>query len=188
MNTKSSRRIFIDLGGNKGQSITLFLDNYPGAEDFEIHTFEPNKILWETLGTFPAILHKEIAWTHDGEMDFFVAKQSVGSTVVQGKMSGKVDYLNPLKLPCIDFGKWIEQYEEDYLVVKMNIEGAEYDILRHMDESNTLKYMDKLYVQFHDNHKIEGFDVEKTNKLKEVLDRNKVNYISWGKGYAPFDK
>ncbi len=180
------KKIFIDLGGNKGQSIKLFLERYPNAKDFEIHTFEPNPILWDILKEFPAILHKEVAWIYDGEIDFYVAKRSEGSTVVRGKITAKVDYDNPKRFPCIDFGKWISQFKDDFILLKINIEGAEYPILEHMIKDGSIRYIDELYVQFHDIHKIEGITEKDTARIMELLKDNGLKPKKWSKRFSLF--
>ena len=180
------KKIFIDLGGNKGQSIQLFLDRYPNPKDFEIHTFEPNSDLWEILEKFPATLHKEVAWIYDGEIDFYIAERSVGSTLVKGKRTANVDYENPKKLPCIDIGKWISQFKDDFVLLKMNIEGAEYEILESMVKDGSIKYVNELCVEFHDSRKIVGITKENTIKITKLLKDNGIEPKVWNENHSLF--
>ena len=52
---------------------------------------------------------------------------------------------------CINFSKWLKENfsEDDYIIVSFDIEGAEYEILESMKADDTLKYMNKFYVEFH---------------------------------------
>ena len=41
------KKVFIDCGANKGQSIDLFVNSWDDAKEYEIHSFEANKdFLW----------------------------------------------------------------------------------------------------------------------------------------------
>ncbi len=175
------KKIFVDLGANKGQSVDWFLEKYPNAKEFEIHMFEPNKILWEGLKDYKGILHKEVAWIHDGFVAFYYADLTAGSTLIEGKRTGGVHYEKPESLPCIDFGKWIRQFEDDYVMVKMNIEGAEYGLLGQMIRDGSISYINELYVQYH-HGKIDGINVGDTRKLNMIL--NKMETLK----YAEFQK
>ena len=47
--------------------------------------------------------------------------------------------------------KWITDNftKDDYIILKMDIEGAEYEVLNKMIDDNSIKYINKLYVDFH---------------------------------------
>ncbi len=48
-------------------------------------------------------------------------------------------------IPVIDLSKWImETFTiEDYIIFKLDVEGAEYEILRKMINDKAFKYIDK---------------------------------------------
>lgn len=142
------RKIYIDVGGHKG---TVLNDAIKKRKDFEFYTFEPNPVLWKFLEDLPVKIIKAAAWTHDGEVDFFPAKQSAGATLIKGKRTGKIQYGESTKVKCYDFGKWLKDNFDfsDYVVVNFNIEGAEYQILEKMIEDKTILYINHLTVSFH---------------------------------------
>jgi hypothetical protein len=41
---------------------------------------------------------------------------------------------------------------EDYCVVKIDIEGGEWDLVPHLDETGALELIDELFVEFHFHH------------------------------------
>jgi len=67
------------------------------------------------------------------------------------------------------------------VIVKMNIEGAEYELLRHLIDGGSINYINELYVQYHDD-KIDGIRSEDTDELQEKL--SKIG----GLKYAEFQK
>jgi FkbM family methyltransferase len=53
-------------------------------------------------------------------------------------------------VPCYDLVPMLQQYrEDDYVVVKMDVEGAEYEILRHMMLSGVMPLVDVLLAELH---------------------------------------
>ena len=55
-----------------------------------------------------------------------------------------------LNLPCVDVSNIINKYDEDDLViVKIDIEGAEYELIIDLIKKNTLQLIDYITVEFH---------------------------------------
>lgn len=52
-------------------------------------------------------------------------------------------------LSCMDIAEFIKQFEGAYIIMKMNCEGAEYDIIPHMAGCDVLSWIDKFYIQWH---------------------------------------
>ena len=76
----------------------------------------------------------------------------------------------PIKVPCVDFSKWIlDTFKiDDYIILKINIEGAEYPVLNKMIKDGSIKYIDKLIIAFH-SHKITSITKEEHDKLFKKL-------------------
>jgi FkbM family methyltransferase len=144
------RKIFIDGGACQGNATKFFLNLRQDAKDYEIFTFEPNPRLAKCFKGLPTTHFQKAIWTHDGEINFYVSKRIVSSTAMLGKTTGKIDYSKPTVVECIDFDKWIKTSFsfDDYIVVKLNIEGAEYPVLESMLDSS-LALIDELAVEFH---------------------------------------
>jgi len=106
----------------------------------------------------PIHFFDKAVWVHDGTMDFYLATEwgpnhRGGSTLLAGhvKNAAKVDYSRPVTVGCIDFSRWIRHNfsRRDHLVVKMDIEGAEYPVLEKMVVEGTIDYVAELIVEFH---------------------------------------
>jgi FkbM family methyltransferase len=170
-------QIFVDLGAHKGSYSVYVRDNYP---DFNIFAFEADPKKAERLSQILGInFVPKAAWLFDGEVDFYrdVKGGSKGSTLMQNKTSGKVDYKHPLLIPCVDFSSWISDHKNANLIVKMNIEGAEFPLLEHMYKEDTLKYIRVLVCAWHEN-KI-GY---KDTWIKYAV-RDKIPYVLNFKDY-----
>ena len=55
------------------------------------------------------------------------------------------------KVKAIDFSKFIKDFTspEDFLLIKMDIEGSEFEVLDKMIYDQTFKYVNEIYVEFH---------------------------------------
>jgi FkbM family methyltransferase len=154
------RRVYIDCGSNAGHVLGARI--LQGSES-EFYAFEPqpelkNSVDWLRTHPFPQVpLHffNKAVWIKDGHIDFYLSEPSpnarAGSTALRGKNSNNIDYLHPITVESIDFSRWIRKTfrRTDYLVVKMDIEGAEYAVLERMVADGTIDYIDELMVEFH---------------------------------------
>lgn len=156
------RKVFVDCGSNTCKVLSERIER--GTET-EFFAFEPQPELASCVeevrrrypGT-PIHFCDKAVWVHGGTMDFYLATEwgpnhRGGSTLLEGhvKNAAKVDYSRPIAVGCIDFSRWIRRNfsRRDHLVVKMDIEGAEYPVLEKMVADGTIDYVAELIVEFH---------------------------------------
>jgi len=147
------RKIFLDIGGWTGVSAEFFRNTHPQGREFEIFTFECDKRNIEIIKkkNIPVILIEKAAWVYDGTVNFYPANAGTkaGGTMYPAKKTGHVDRNKFYKVPCIDIAKFVKQFEGCYIVMKLNVEGAEYNIIPHLWESGLTHIIDKFYIQWH---------------------------------------
>ena len=149
------RKVFLDCGGHIGESIMRFKKSKDYEKDYLIYSFEPVPHLYKRYSHWEDVTFFDFAvWIEDGEIEFFIDKthnSASGSTMMKEKTSGKLDRDNPLVCKSIDFSKWLKENftEDDYIIPKMDIEGAEYEVLRKMIDDGSINLVDKAYVEFH---------------------------------------
>ena len=169
------RKIFLDVGAWDGISVKLFRKHWKNHEEFEIHSFECNLNLLERLKKEKNInVYDTAAWVYDGTVDFYMAPPefpysfTLCSSLIKEKTTGNLDIKNPVKVKCIDFSKWIMDNlsKEDYIILKMDIEGAEWEVLPKMMKDGSMDYIDEFYGEWH---------VGKVGKTKEDLSVMKEN-------------
>jgi FkbM family methyltransferase len=146
--------------------------------------------------------HKAV-WTYDGEINFsqenHFKSESGSPTIGASRIDGwasRLSFLHreeeyfekPILVKCLDFSKYlhhicvenakVEGYENfDYeIYCKMDIEGAEYKVLRKMLEDGTAKFIKKLWVEF---HAIPGESLHSKNMLIEQLSKHLI-IEEWG--------
>jgi len=147
-------KYYIDCGSHNGTTVKFFREVHDKDCEYHIYSFEPLPVFAECLnGVEKNTFYNKAVWIYDGEIDFYLSRIEIrdGSTVIKEKTTGRLDYKNPIKIKCIDFSKWIERTfsKDDYIVLKMNIEGAEYEILKKMVKDGTIDYIDKLFIDWH---------------------------------------
>ncbi|MEI2422669.1 FkbM family methyltransferase, partial [Arthrospira platensis SPKY2] len=85
---------------------------------------------------------------------------------------GKVSNENcpVITVDCIDLSAFISQVSQIYpkIILKLDVEGAEYDILEKMVQERTVRHIDKLYCEFH-WHKV-NIPKERHDKLITKLE------------------
>jgi sacsin len=141
------RNVYIDCGYARGQSLNLFRTTKEYKNDFVVYAFDPSKV-HKSRGGFTYF--QKAVWIYDGELDFYVSSRR------NGKANGV--FHNPLaidekivKVPCIDFSKWILETfsKEDFIVLKMDIEGAEKEVLEKMIKDGSIDFIKIAYVEPH---------------------------------------
>ena len=158
------KRIFIDCGGNVGQWVKKIRSHksYRRYRKYIIYSFEPlDFVSKEYRDREDIIFSNKAIWVYDGEIDFYIDRRiqnnpkccPTGNTIIKKKKTGHLDKEHPIKVPCLDFSKWIiENFDkEDYIILKMDIEGAEYKVLNKMIKHKSIEYINELMIEFHRN-------------------------------------
>lgn len=145
------RKVYVDVGCGLGGEIRMFFEG--GMEDPTGYTaigIDPIKQTnWEELkNKYPVEFIDKVAWIRDGMVDFSEIKESFYSSSI---MKLKRDYKKGVikQVECFDFPKWFEQFRDDEVIIKMNIEGAETAILDRMIRNDQIRNLKKLMVELH---------------------------------------
>jgi len=170
---------FIDCGGHTGQSVLKFKKSKEYDTSFKIYSFEPLCNLAKKYKDWKDIIFIDSAvWICDGKIDLYVDERAFsktqgylgqGSSLFRDKKTGNLNKEHPIKVKCIDFGQWILKTfdKDDYIILKMNIEGSEYKVLNKMLKDDAIDYINKAYISFH--YKKIGLDEKIHNNLIKKL-------------------
>jgi len=193
------KKIFLDCGSHDGCSVRKFLDIIEDAEEYEIHSFEPNPNLEKYHPVGHATFHKKAVWIEEGEISFYNHGATGGSSILEEKhqrnirkTSGRPQWLKHFGLPeeikvkAIDISNWISSNfnKDDYIVVKMDIEGAEYEILKKMLVENTMDYINEFWVEWHFTYQPKYSSL--AANLAKLITQRGIKLVDWDAMHPPY--
>jgi len=185
------KKIFIDGGAHKGEAIGELLDKRPDLKGCDIHFFEPNPDLIDLLNdlgkeddNYNIKVYHSAVWVDDNGVEFLESIErwnTLASTIVPSmkEIWGlKLDRDNPKKVPSISLVDFLDNFDkDDYIVMKLDIEGSEYFVIEDLLRSGKMDMVDELYIEWHDHFfphfKDLGNDLRnKLSKLENTKVRN----------------
>lgn len=151
-NSVTDSPVIIDCGSNIGLSVLYFKKKFPKSK---ITCFEPNSVIFgylkdnvilnklENVELCQAALYKK-----DGQIDLNFDPQSLSFTGTSVKLLSKSAKVCTEKTKSVLLSAYIRG-PVDFL--KMDIEGAEAEVLEEVSGSSNIKYIRKLAVEYHYN-------------------------------------
>ena len=159
---------------NEG-SYSGYLKPRSDAADYELIAFESAdyKFLSDVRQRFQGhrfTLVECLVWIEDGMAEFRTDGESDTCSLV-GASGASLEF--PVKsLPCLDLSRFLrDNYcPADYLVMKLDIEGAEFAVLDKLIADGTISLLRELYVEYHqtENEDWEGRQTEIDLKLRSI--------------------
>ena len=163
------KNIFLDCGTHLCEGLIQFYNDGIINDSFTIHTFEANPAcnVPERIKHIPLNItaHAAAVWIEDGTITFYQENHKKSNTnsptdgysdidgwgsSVEGVGSTHPGYETKVEVPSIDFSRFVSELPEDAnIICKMDIEGAEYKVLRKMIEDKTISKMKEIYIEFH---------------------------------------
>lgn len=194
-------KIFIDCGFHHGEGLRSFIESKVIDNETIIYAFEPNpacnlinraKII---IQQYNVLLHciDRAVWISDGEIEFLQedhTKSQTGSphdgysnidgwgSSLKEVNSNHPGYCDSINVKCLDFSKFLQRLPKAYITCKMDIEGSEYAVLRHLINQGTISKINELYIEFHARF-IEKESNESEIELIEVIQKSGVKVHWW---------
>jgi len=166
------RKVFIDCGFYHGRGMRLFKSKGEYEPNFELFAFEPMVDVEDAEKRYPGVkFFNKAVWIEDGIINFHTSNRRGGqANGVFSNPRARDEKVVPVE--SVDFGSWIKKNfdKTDYIVVKMDIEGAEQDVLEKMVEDGSIDFVNILYVEFHSKQKPGYKGLKKALKENERLD------------------
>jgi FkbM family methyltransferase len=168
------KKIFIDGGARIGETIEILLNKREDLKGCDAYLFECNSDHKSTLEEiaknnkdYNFIIRDEAIWKENGEMQFYISNDrwgDLGCTLDPSKRES-LDLDNPRTVKTINFSDFLLNFDEDdYIVVKLDIEGAEYEVIESILDSGTITRINELFIEWHDH-----FFTKSSEPLKQRL-------------------
>lgn len=94
-------------------------------------------------------LRAKAAWLREGTIRLGIgAPFHLDATVVADK-NDRDEWAQTIEVPCFDFSHWLDNLAER-VVLKLNVEGAEFPLLERLFADGTVDQVESLIVAWHD--------------------------------------
>lgn len=197
LRSQHGRGLFIDCGSNLGQGFGYFRKYYP-LDLYDYVLVEPNphclpKLteLQNTLSGNIEIIGKA-AGTGSGETSFYGLTEGrlgrtseLGSTLPDHNSKFyETDERNAIVVGTFSLSEFIGSRQPEYssIVLKLDIEGGEYDVLEDMISRKTHLCLERAYIEFHSRYMREPMRTrhrEREARIVRQLQRDGVQFRLW---------
>lgn len=143
--------VIIDCGANLGLATLYFRTLYPRSI---VEAFEPDpvtfKILEENIrqnGLDGIKLHQCALWDSEGELDFYVDKDTPGQLSMSVLDDRRQGLATKIKVPAVRLSQFLNGKAIDFL--KIDVEGSEERLLCDLAREGSLRKIRQLAIEYH---------------------------------------
>jgi len=175
-------RIFLDVGANTGQSIdTCRKEWWPHSKEYKIYSWEPNPkfanlLKSKNIERTGGELFMKAAWVDNKNRKLYTdpraPSKSRGCSLYSAKKTGGITPNRFIEIECMDLSQFIIDSfsKDDFIVMKFNTEGAEFDVFPHMISTGAMEYINVLFGEWH-HTKVPVLSSKEFNKLKSDTEK-----------------
>jgi len=176
-------KYFIDCGAHCGESILAAKQRF--GDDIITISFEPIPGLAKQLQKIhkdnPTVnIQNSAVWINNEVKRFHLSEEYTDGSSLLDSLNNLREEHN-IKVPCFDLSTWLSETfdEDDYLILKLDIEGAEYEVLNKMIEDKTIDLIDEFWGEWHDMKISNPKTLEISKKVYSYLKENKIEFKEW---------
>ena len=91
-----------------------------------------------------------------------------------------------ITVDSVDLSSWIVSNfsREDHIILKMDIEGAEYEILKKMFVDDTIKYINELWIEWHFTNQQKYYNIGDT--FTTLMLQRGIEMKDWDAMHPPY--
>jgi FkbM family methyltransferase len=184
-----SQKIFIDCGTNLCQGLSSFIDKFKIDESWIVYSFEANpnsfkmidknkfkfvrfenKAVWISNETLKLNVERYPSYINDSKIsirsDIEPTDLVGGGTNIMGNnhiFNHNNSDMSQIDVECFNFSEFImKNFKiDDIIIIKLDIEGAEYQVLEQMISDGSINFINEIYIEFHNHLLIDKFDEDK---------------------------
>ena len=170
----SLMKIFLDIGAHIGETLSVVLD--PEWKFDRVICFEPAPVCWPALQSFTderLTVHHFGLWSRSTQL-VLNNPGSIGASVAHDKNP----VLDTMSCTFEDAGVWFAENvrDDDIVYAKINVEGAEAEIIDRLCESGEIGKIGHLLIHF---------DVRKVPSLRDREPRMRWQLLHSGVDFVP---
>lgn len=158
-----NRYVYVDVGARSyGSSIgSWFKKQYPKQnKTFHVYAIEADKTFHEEYNVKKGVtLLPFAAWVKNETLSFEINRDPGDKVTVKGRGMGRIQPVNSKggfdsevdKIQGFDFANWLKNTvtERDFVVMKMDVEGTEFDLIPRLFETGAICLVDEIFLECH---------------------------------------
>lgn len=196
------KKIFIDCGSHFYQGFKQIAQQDNINSSWDCYSFEANPITFKKSENSRALLENSFnvkcfckaVSTHNQKIKINAAADddtftNQGSNILDNPPSKDIVWggifiydQQEILTECFSLSDFLKTNvrEDDYCLIKMDIEGSEFQVLDDIIDKETYKYISKIYVEFHERFfpDINKY-TDKKNNYKKFFTQHGINFIEW---------
>ncbi|CAN1142118.1 hypothetical protein LINPERPRIM_LOCUS25855 [Linum perenne] len=162
-----NRYVYVDVGARSyGSSIgSWFRKQYPKQNrTFDVYAIEADKTFHEEYKFKKGVtLLPYAAWVKNETLSFEIHRDPGEDVSAKGRGMGRIQPVNPSssggfegvvdEIEGFDFAQWLKRTvtEKDFVVMKMDVEGTEFDLIPRLFKTGAICLIDELFLECHYN-------------------------------------
>ncbi len=186
------KKYFFDLGSHLFESVYSFSTLYEDAFEYNVFCFEAaydfdlkapidsallkihNELKFQSFSFLP-IAASTSTTVESFKRDLSYSK-SESSSLRSDKLMGRYSVV---QVPTIDVAKFLKAVvsADDYCILKLDIEGSEYELIQHLHSAGALALTNRVYIELHE-YKLSK-DISKDFQLLDTLLSHDIEVMSW---------
>lgn len=169
----NNKKIFLDCGTHFGEGLKEFHDKL-NLNGWLVYAFEPNPSCIKKISLpFKIEIIEKAVWIENGEALFRQDNNNNDKCGVASNLAiinNKRDtYIEPIYVKTLDFSEFVHNLPENtYIVCKMDIEGAEFEVLNKMIKDKSICRINELYCELHGMSILYNTKDELIKKIKKA--------------------
>ena len=178
------KKYFIDCGAHCGESILAAKQRF-GLDTHTI-SFEPIPYFANQLTE----LHKNdnatqivnaAVWINDDIKKFYISCDITDGSSLLGQKINNLNESIYVDIPCVDLSQWVKTTftQNDYVILKLDIEGAEYEVLNKMIDDGSINIIKELWGEWHHDKITDAHTLQIAKKVYNYLDTNHIKFNTW---------
>jgi FkbM family methyltransferase len=197
------KKYFLDCGTHFGEGLTFFTKYLSMDDTWKVCSFEANPTTYDyfikkhkhdfdylncsfmnmAIADYDGsvVFNRETPKSHSNEYKMGGASSMMPISEWNPFGTFKEDYNDSVVVKCMDLSAYVEaitNYSKIY--IKLDIEGAEFQVLEKMIKDKTIEKIDTLWIEFHDSFfKDKLFYLNRKNNIISYLQNKKINIYEW---------
>jgi FkbM family methyltransferase len=173
---RPTQKVVVLCGACRGENLEKVFVRFPNATVYAIEPEKENfKVMYDKFHKRPRlVLINKAVWIENGKKGFNVYHSPVSHSLYhKPKLDSGNKFKAKVEVETMDFAEFLSQFAVDEVLVRMDIEGAEYEVLLHCFEKGVMDNVNELHIEYHAGWRIPS--------VVPLRDRVLVMLQKWGK-------